>query len=92
MGENALPTREMKMEEANREPVAENRPYYRSWKKKYRKMRIKFDQEMHEGESLHRKEQKAFATCKRLAVDLEYVGPPGIKHSASVNIIILTNY
>ncbi|KAL2264921.1 hypothetical protein VTJ83DRAFT_7431 [Remersonia thermophila] len=44
------------------------KPTYRSWKKKYRKMRIIFDQKMHEGEELHRLEQKALATAKRLAV------------------------
>ncbi|KAL1842220.1 hypothetical protein VTJ49DRAFT_5832 [Mycothermus thermophilus] len=45
-----------------------DKPTYRSWKKKYRKMRIIFDQKMHEGEELHRLEQKALATAKRLAV------------------------
>ncbi|KAL2115548.1 hypothetical protein VTJ04DRAFT_9803 [Mycothermus thermophilus] len=44
------------------------KPTYRSWKKKYRKMRLIFDQKMHEGEELHRLEQKALATAKRLAV------------------------
>ncbi|KAK3316672.1 IEC3 subunit of the Ino80 complex, chromatin re-modelling-domain-containing protein [Apodospora peruviana] len=48
--------------------MADDRPTYRSWKKKYRKMRIVFDQKMHEGEELHRTEQKALATARRLAV------------------------
>ncbi|KAK4042650.1 IEC3 subunit of the Ino80 complex, chromatin re-modelling-domain-containing protein [Parachaetomium inaequale] len=48
--------------------MADDKPTYRSWKKKYRKMRIMFDQKMHEGEELHRLEQKALATAKRLAV------------------------
>jgi hypothetical protein len=45
---------------------------YKSWKKKYRKMRIVFDQKMQEGEDLHRQEDKASATVKRLAVENEY--------------------
>jgi hypothetical protein len=35
-------------------------------------MRIMFDQKMHDGEELHRLEQKALATAKRLAVQKEY--------------------
>ncbi|PNY27645.1 Uncharacterized protein TCAP_02432, partial [Tolypocladium capitatum] len=42
---------------------------YRSWKKKYRKMRIVFDHKMHHGEELHKKEDKALATVNRLAVE-----------------------
>lgn len=52
--------------------MADDKPTYRSWKKKYRKMRIKFDQKMHEGEELHKLEQKALATARRLAVQKEY--------------------
>ncbi|KAK4126672.1 hypothetical protein N657DRAFT_565261 [Parathielavia appendiculata] len=48
--------------------MADDRPTYRSWKKKYRKMRINFDQKMHEGEELYKLEQKALATARRLAV------------------------
>lgn len=44
---------------------------YKSWKKKYRKMRIVFDQKMQEGEDLHKKEDKASSTVKRLAVENE---------------------
>lgn len=44
---------------------------YKSWKKKYRKMRIVFDRKMQEGEELHKKEAKASATVKRLAIDNE---------------------
>jgi hypothetical protein len=44
---------------------------YKSWKKKYRKMRILFDQKMHQGEDLHKQEEKAAATVKRLAVENE---------------------
>lgn len=53
--------------------MADDKPTYRSWKKKYRKMRIVFDQKMHEGEELHRLEQKALATARRLAVQKESV-------------------
>ncbi|KAG6028249.1 hypothetical protein E4U41_000720, partial [Claviceps citrina] len=42
---------------------------YKSWKKKYRKMRIVFDQKMQQGEELHKREDKASATVKRLAVE-----------------------
>ncbi|KAF5021342.1 hypothetical protein F66182_6610 [Fusarium sp. NRRL 66182] len=42
---------------------------YKSWKKKYRKMRIVFDEKMHDGEELHKQEDKAAALVKRLAVE-----------------------
>ncbi|KAK0707587.1 IEC3 subunit of the Ino80 complex, chromatin re-modelling-domain-containing protein [Lasiosphaeris hirsuta] len=48
--------------------MGDDKPTYRSWKKKYRKMRIVFDQKMHEGEELHKLEQKALATARRLAI------------------------
>ncbi|KFH45025.1 hypothetical protein ACRE_041620 [Hapsidospora chrysogenum ATCC 11550] len=40
---------------------------YKSWKKKYRKMRITFEQKMQEGEEIFRQETKAQATVKRIA-------------------------
>ncbi|KAK7408376.1 hypothetical protein QQX98_009472 [Neonectria punicea] len=46
-----------------------HRAGYKSWKKKYRKMRIVFDQKMHDGEELHKQEAKAAALVKRLAVE-----------------------
>lgn len=49
---------------------------YKSWKKKYRKMRIVFDQKMHDGEELHKQEDKAAALVKRLAVENEYALEP----------------
>ncbi|KAI1495051.1 IEC3 subunit of the Ino80 complex, chromatin re-modelling-domain-containing protein [Biscogniauxia mediterranea] len=49
--------------------MADTRPSYKSWKKKYRKMRIKFDQRMQESEDLHKLEQKAMRTAKRLAIE-----------------------
>lgn len=55
-------------------PTADRRGAgYKSWKKKYRKMRIQFDHKMHDGEELHKQEAKASATVKRLAVENEYV-------------------
>lgn len=52
-------------------PPADAKPSYRSWKKKYRKMHLQFDQRMHEGEELHKLEQKAMRTAKRLAFENE---------------------
>ncbi|KAH9900191.1 IEC3 subunit of the Ino80 complex, chromatin re-modelling-domain-containing protein [Xylariomycetidae sp. FL2044] len=49
--------------------MTDARPPYKSWKKKYRKMRLKFDQRMQESEDLHKLEQKAMDTAKRLAVE-----------------------
>ncbi|KAG5918654.1 hypothetical protein E4U42_006778, partial [Claviceps africana] len=46
---------------------------YKSWKKKYRKMRIRFDKKMQECEDLHKKEEKASATVKRLAVETDRI-------------------
>jgi hypothetical protein len=51
--------------------MADARPSYKSWKKKYRKLRLVFDQKMQESEDLHRLEQKAMRTAKRLAVENE---------------------
>lgn len=51
--------------------MAEPRPSYKSWKKKYRKMRITFDERMRTSEDLHQLEQKAMRTAKRLAIENE---------------------
>lgn len=51
--------------------MTDTRPSYKSWKKKYRKMRIKFDHQMQEIETLHKLEQKAMRTAKRLAIENE---------------------
>ncbi|KAH8887710.1 hypothetical protein GQ53DRAFT_783989 [Thozetella sp. PMI_491] len=56
-------------EESGDTRMVDDKPTYRSWKKKYRKMRIVFDRKMHEGEDLHRHEQKALATARRLAIE-----------------------
>ncbi|KAM0287262.1 hypothetical protein ACHAQH_000576 [Verticillium albo-atrum] len=49
--------------------TADSKPTYKSWKKKYRKMRITFDQKMHDGDELHKQEQKALAMAKRIAIE-----------------------
>ena len=51
----------------------DRKPGYKSWKKKYRKMRIVFDKKMQDGEDLHKQEAKACATAKRIAIENEYV-------------------
>ncbi len=52
-------------------PLERRSAGYKSWKKKYRKMRIVFDQKMQQSEELHKREDKASATVKRLAVENE---------------------
>ncbi|CAI4212227.1 unnamed protein product [Parascedosporium putredinis] len=47
----------------------ESRPKYRSWKKKWRKLRVTFDHKMQEAEVLWLREQKAKATIKRIAIE-----------------------
>ena len=51
--------------------MAEPRPSYKSWKKKYRKMRITFDERMRTSEEMHQLEMKAMRTAKRLAIENE---------------------
>jgi hypothetical protein len=52
-------------------PMADVKPSYKSWKKKYRKMRLQFDRRMQESEDLHRNEQRALRLAKRLAIENE---------------------
>lgn len=64
--------------------MADAKPTYKSWKKKYRKMRIKFDQLQAQNEELYQLEQKALKKTKQLAIYNEYVlfhasGRPGRK-------------
>jgi hypothetical protein len=51
--------------------MPDSKPSYRSWKKKYRKMRVIFERKMQDGEALYKLEQKALETTKRLAVENE---------------------
>ncbi|KAK0372520.1 hypothetical protein CLIM01_10112 [Colletotrichum limetticola] len=64
-------TRDVKAEgqETEDEENGEGKATYKSWKKKYRKMRITFDQKMHDCEELHRQESLALATAKRIAIE-----------------------
>jgi hypothetical protein len=55
--------------------MADAKPTYKSWKKKYRKMRIKFDQKMSQGEDLYQQEVKAMRKIKQLAIYNESVYP-----------------
>jgi len=49
------------------------RPAYKSWRKKYRKMRAVFDATLEENKQLFRQEHKLEGTAKRLREELEYV-------------------
>lgn len=55
---------------------------YKSWKKKYRKMRIAFDQRMQEGEDIFKQEEKAKAMVKRIATENEYVSARALASSS----------
>ncbi|KAJ4395921.1 hypothetical protein N0V93_000137 [Gnomoniopsis smithogilvyi] len=48
--------------------MADAKPTYKSWKKKYRKMRIKFDNLQAQNEELYQMEQRALARTKQLAI------------------------
>ena len=48
------------------------RPKYKSWRKKYRKMRHRFDGVLEENKKLFKEEQKLEYTAKRLREELEY--------------------
>lgn len=52
--------------------MTDAKPTYKSWKKKYRKMRIKFDQLQAQNEELYQLEQKALKKTKQLAIYNEY--------------------
>jgi len=48
------------------------RPRYKSWRKKYRKMRHDFDGKLEENKRLFKEEHKLDAIAKRLREELEY--------------------
>ncbi len=58
-------------QDAGSEPT-KGKPY-RSWKKKYQKIRVAFDDKMELSEELHKQEVIALQTSKRLAVETECV-------------------
>ena len=49
------------------------RPRYKSWRKKYRKMRYKFDGVLEDNKKFFKDEQKLEGIAKRLREELEYV-------------------
>ena len=51
------------------------RPRYKSWRKKYRKMRGRFDGALEENKRVFKEEHKLEAIAKRLREELEYVPP-----------------
>ena len=51
------------------------RPRYKSWRKKYRKMRHRFDTSLDDNKRLFKEEQKLECIAKRLREDLEFVFP-----------------
>lgn len=53
--------------------MVDNKAPIKSYKDKYLKMKFKFDRKMHESEELHKLEQKAIDTARRLAIQNEYV-------------------
>lgn len=48
-----------------------DKPRYKSWRKKYRKMRVNFDGVLDYNRRLFKEEQKLEATAKRLRQELE---------------------
>ena len=46
---------------------------YKSWRKKYRKMRARFDGVLEENKRMFKEEHKLQVTAKRLREELEYV-------------------
>lgn len=66
------PDRAVKAEDDSHDKkMPDSKPTYRSWKKKYRKMRVVFEEKMRENEHLYKLEQKALETANRLAVENE---------------------
>lgn len=52
--------------------AAAERPRYKSWRKKYRKMKHKFDGVLEENKALFKEEQKLEGIARRLRESLEY--------------------
>lgn len=81
--DSAPSIRDVKMEDAasasksndggdssSKNEVAKTKPY-RSWKKKFQKLRVDFDVSIDINEKLHTEETNALQTTKRLAVEIE---------------------
>lgn len=52
---------------------ADPKPRYKSWRKKYRKMKARFDDMMKSSSTMFKEEQKLEALSKRLQEQNEYV-------------------
>ncbi|KAH7419984.1 IEC3 subunit of the Ino80 complex, chromatin re-modelling-domain-containing protein [Cadophora sp. MPI-SDFR-AT-0126] len=52
---------------------ADTKPTYKSFKKKFRKMKIKFDEAMRQSNDLYLEEQRAIKTAKRLAQENDQI-------------------
>lgn len=59
--------------QAQQSRMQSERQPYKSWRKKYRKMRVKFDGVLEENKTLFKQEHKLEGTAKRLREELEYV-------------------
>lgn len=71
---SASPNDDVKYEDGGPDVrMADAKPTYKSWKKKYRKSRIKFDDLQAQNEELYQLEQKTLLQTKRIAVQNEYV-------------------
>ena len=51
--------------------MTDAKPTYRSWKKKYKKLMVLFEQKSRQSEDYHKQEQKALAQIKRIAIENE---------------------
>lgn len=70
---SASPADDVKHEDGEADVrMTDAKPSYRSWKKKYRKSRIKFDGLQGQNEELYQAEQKALQQIKRIAIQNEY--------------------
>jgi len=66
--ESTAVVRDIKVEDSLPQSKSEDvKPTYKSFKKKYRKMRIKFDEKMRQSNDWYVEEQRAIGTAKRLA-------------------------
>ncbi|CAN8106238.1 unnamed protein product [Discula destructiva] len=66
---SASPADDVKHEEGGPDVrMTDAKPTYKSWKKKYRKMRIRFDELQAQNEELYQLEQKTLQQTKRIAI------------------------
>ena len=54
-------------------PASEERPKYKSWRKKFRKMKVQFDEKLKQNNNYFKDEQKLEAIARRLRQGNEYV-------------------